>query len=318
MLELLRGSLARLRERLRFVTSWCRIPTKFGKEDEMRVRRLVLPVFMIAATGFAIAGAPSQADEPRRRDRQVESGQRQRVARSASRPAETRRRLDEQRRGRPGSGRVPASLARRHQENVENAIVRLLGSGVLSPTQEYWTRQGLEKFLEAPLGAQGDVHSGWNGDADVFERNVQLERLSSPSTYRAVSPTTDETIFAAGRLTCFVGDTLVLNGRFLVVATWSNPFNGTAGIGLGCGLTPASGYFFFGLDRSNVELPIKMLNACFGGSPPSHWVLAAGLTNFGVQMTVIDGITGISRTYNNPPGTDFSLIIDQSTPFPCP
>ncbi|GMU67421.1 MAG: hypothetical protein AMXMBFR36_36950 [Acidobacteriota bacterium] len=213
---------------------------------------------------------------------------------------------------------MPASLAIRHQQNVETAVRRLLASGVLTPAQEYWATQGLEKFLQAPLGAQGEVHSGWNGEPDVVGRNQELENLYSPSTFRALQPTTGEAIIAIGRLTCFVGDTLLLNGRFLVVATWVNPFNGAGGVALGCALTPASGYFFFGFDRSNVEVPIKMLNACFGGSPPGHWVFAAGLTNFGVQMTVVDAITGISRTYNNSPGNDFSLIIDQSTPFPCP
>ena len=61
-----------------------------------------------------------------------------------------------------------------------------------------------------------------------------------------------------------------------------------------------------------------MLNFCANPANPGHYVFAAGLTNFGVQLTVFDLATGLSKTYINPTNNYFQLIIDQHTPFPCP
>jgi hypothetical protein len=213
--------------------------------------------------------------------------------------------------------RVPAALANAHYENVKTSVERLLNSNVLTPEQEYWTRAGLAKFLAAPRGAQGLVDSGWDGDNTSLERNVELESSQRAAHLQGMQPTTDAVVIALGRLTCFVGDTLLLGGRFLVQSSWSNPFNGTGGPAFACALTPTSGYFFFGFDRSNVEVPIKILNGC-ATATPGHWVFAAGLTNLGVQLTVWDTFTGNSKTYNNAPGSDFELILDKQTPFPCP
>jgi hypothetical protein len=238
---------------------------------------------------------------------------------ASSSPSEARQRNRDRQTNRrpPAEARVPAALANAHRRNVEEAVQRLLDSGVLLPEQEYWTRLGLEKFMAAPRGAQGTVLSGWDGDSAALEPNQDLESRSPSATFSAVQPRPDDVIISVGHLTCFVGDGVLLNGRFVAIASWYNPFSGAGGTALACQLTRATGYFFFGLDPSNVEVPIKMLYAC-ANNPPGHWVFLAGLTNFGVQLTIIDAYTGISRTYNNSAGSSFQPIIDQSTPFPCP
>lgn len=110
---------------------------------------------------------------------------------------------------------------------------------------------------------------------------------------------------------------LCLNGRFIVSAGWDNPFDAAGAFTAGAiQLTPASGVLWF-LDPTNFELVVKEINGCFTG-PVSHWIFAAGLTNFQVAILVLDAATGVTRTYSNPPRQNFQPIIDQQTPFPCP
>lgn len=115
-----------------------------------------------------------------------------------------------------------------------------------------------------------------------------------------------------------LSNALCLNGRFLAVAAADNPFDPAGQFPAGTmHLTPSSGYFYF-LDPFNPEVVIKEINACFIANPSSHWIFAAGLTNFGVEIGVQDLATGVVRVYRNNPGTTFVTIIDQQPPFPCP
>jgi len=115
-----------------------------------------------------------------------------------------------------------------------------------------------------------------------------------------------------------VSTALCLNGRFLVSGVANNPFDAAGAFpAYGVHLTTAAGYLFF-LDPTNPEVVIKEINGCYVASPSSHWIFAAGLTNFEVQILVEDLYTGIQRTYHNNSGTTFATIIDQQTPFPCP
>ncbi len=73
-------------------------------------------------------------------------------------------------------------------------------------------------------------------------------------------------------------------------------------------LTPASGYFYF-FDPTNVELVVKVLDACF--DPYQHfWVFVAGLTNVEVTITVRDVVADEVRTYFNPLTRPFEPILD--------
>ncbi len=115
-----------------------------------------------------------------------------------------------------------------------------------------------------------------------------------------------------------VSTALCLNGRFLVAAAANNPFDAAGAFpAYGVHLTSAAGYLFF-LDPTNPEVVIKEINGCFVANPSSHWIFAAGLTNFEVAIIVEDLYTGIQRTYHTNAGATFSTIIDQGTPFPCP
>jgi streptogramin lyase len=109
-------------------------------------------------------------------------------------------------------------------------------------------------------------------------------------------------------------NTLCLGGsRFHVTVHWQSQT--ASGLGQAVSLTPDTGYFWF-LDSSNVEMLVKVLDACSASG--RKWVFAAGLTNLNVVMTVTDTQTGLSRTYTNPQGTAFLPIQDTDAFSTCP
>lgn len=214
---------------------------------------------------------------------------------------------------------APASAALRqvHVRSVTTAVERVLAQDLLTPEQAFWTRQGLERFRTAATAGQSLalVDAGWDGAALDAPKPELKELVGAPK--RARKPKNrHEDLISGFKYTCWFGDQLLLNHRFIASVTYENLLHEVY-TALACGMTHSAGYFFFS-DPANVEIPMKMLNACGGGNPPTHWVFAAGLTNFGVQLTIFDLFTGTSRTYTNPTGQFFELIIDQQTPFPCP
>jgi hypothetical protein len=114
---------------------------------------------------------------------------------------------------------------------------------------------------------------------------------------------------------CAPGDTtLCLAGdRFSVRVAWRTAL-GTSGAGQAVALTSDTGYFWF-FDESNVELVIKVLDAC--GLSSNFWVYAGGLTNVEATVTVTDTTTGQTRVYLNPLGTPILPIQDTGHFFVC-
>jgi hypothetical protein len=115
--------------------------------------------------------------------------------------------------------------------------------------------------------------------------------------------------------TCLPGPAklCLLNGRFEATAQFRVAGATVPTPAHAVPLTDQSGYFwFFGPD--NVEVTLKTLNAC----PSSYWVFASGMTNVGVDITVIDTRDrSHPRTYSNAIGTPFAPIQDINA-FSCP
>jgi len=108
--------------------------------------------------------------------------------------------------------------------------------------------------------------------------------------------------------------TICLNGdRFSVTAAWRTG-DGKTGQGQAVRITADTGYFTF-FSASNVEVVIKVLNAC--GLNSTYWVFAGGLTNVNVVLTVRDTATGTVRIYTNPLDTAFQPIQDTSAFATC-
>ncbi len=98
----------------------------------------------------------------------------------------------------------------------------------------------------------------------------------------------------AGPQTLCLGD----GGRFQVQTSFVAASQKGMGTALPLAGNPDSGLFYF-FDASNIEMLIKLLNAC---APPfnRYWVFFAATTNVQFTVTVIDTQTGAVQTYFNP------------------
>lgn len=109
--------------------------------------------------------------------------------------------------------------------------------------------------------------------------------------------------------------TLCLNdGRFQVTTRWETR-QGTAGDGMAVPLTSDTGYFWF-FNTNNVEMVIKVLNACPGRN--RYWVFAGGLTNVKVEIRVVDTAQGAEKVYTNPLVVPFQPLQDTDAFATCP
>jgi len=103
--------------------------------------------------------------------------------------------------------------------------------------------------------------------------------------------------------------TLCLNDdRFRIRATYATAA-GASGAGKAIALTPDSGYFWF-FNDTNVEIVLKLVDACGLAGFDNFWVFATGLTNVEVTLDVVDTWTGDQRTYHNDLNQDFQPILD--------
>ncbi len=104
------------------------------------------------------------------------------------------------------------------------------------------------------------------------------------------------------------------NGRFAVDVAWRTP-QGQKGAGQGGKLTDRSGYFWF-FDADNVELTLKVLDAC--SAYGRYWVFLSGMTNVAVTVDVRDTLSGVERTYRNDAGKVFQSVQDTDAFATCP
>jgi len=103
-------------------------------------------------------------------------------------------------------------------------------------------------------------------------------------------------------------------GRFAIGATW-RAYDGSTGVALPQRLTADSGNFYF-FAPANVELTVKVLDACVEEFGQRFWVFIAGMTDVEVEIVVRDLWLGTTQTYFNPLGRPFVTITDHES-FPC-
>jgi plastocyanin len=119
---------------------------------------------------------------------------------------------------------------------------------------------------------------------------------------------------------CVTGpETLCLNnGRFKAELDWRIP-NGTAGAGQAVSLpsAPDSGLFYF-FSPTNIEMLIKVLNACVPSLGNKYWVFFAATTNVELAVVVTDTHTGQTRSYYNPLNRTALPVQDVSAFSTCP
>ncbi len=105
-------------------------------------------------------------------------------------------------------------------------------------------------------------------------------------------------------------------GRFRTQLRTRNSENDPLQLAQGTQFDDYGVFFFF--DPDNIEMVVKVLDACDLEGFNSFWVFAAGLTDVEVTLTVTDTQTGSSKEYFNPLNTAFQPIQDTSAFATCP
>ncbi|MCP3964250.1 MAG: hypothetical protein GY719_40995 [bacterium] len=193
-------------------------------------------------------------------------------------------------------------------DNVE-LVVKVLDACV-EPFQRFWVFAGGLTDVRAVLTitdtATGDIEIYDNPlgtpfapitDTDAFDTcgpgsGSSPETLSAPAPGAAPAPAQKN----------------LNGGRFVVEVGWTD-YQGASGIAFGEMLTDDTGYYWF-FDPDNVEVVVKVLDACDLEPFNNFWVFAAGLTDVQTYVTVHDTVTGEEKTYNNELGTPFAPIQD--------
>jgi len=156
-----------------------------------------------------------------------------------------------------------------------------------------------------PSGELVDV----NDDGPLGTDSQIVATLSATGTYSIVATSFDEgptpgayslaLACAAAPACSTTADRLCLNDRFLITTVWKD-FSGNTGTGKAVQLTPDTGTFWF-FNAENLELMIKALD----GRPVNGrwWIFYGALSNVEYTITVVDTVTGATKTYTNPSGT---------------
>lgn len=176
----------------------------------------------------------------------------------------------------------------------------------------------------AAAGANGGVLFDFGGGASPLRGTwsptpEQVEDLFTGGLYVNVhSPANQNGEVRAQIAGCFAGVAgLCLNrGRFSVTLDWEDQF-GNEGFGHAVPQSDDAGLFWF-FSADNLELQIKVLNACGFPGAPRYWVFFSATTNQGFELTVRDTKTNQERVYTNPLGQPAQPILDTDAFATCP
>jgi len=151
-------------------------------------------------------------------------------------------------------------------------------------------------------------------EATLYFFRVRAENGSGLSPYsNEVSASTD-----AQASPCVASATVLCinNNRFAVRVAWRTASDSGNGQVVPLPSAPDSGLFYF-FSSSNIEMLIKVLNACVF-STPRYWVFFAATTDVELIVTVTDTQTGKTKVYFNPLGTAALPVQDTNAFATCP
>ncbi len=120
-------------------------------------------------------------------------------------------------------------------------------------------------------------------------------------------------------LVCNPGPTtlcLGAGGRFKAEVEYAD-FAGNRGDGESFDITPQDSGLFYFFDVNNIEMLLKVLDAC-DSEFNSFWVFFAATTNVEFTLTVTDTQTGVMREYENALGNPAAPVLDTAAFMTCP
>jgi plastocyanin len=107
------------------------------------------------------------------------------------------------------------------------------------------------------------------------------------------------------------------NGRFRVRTHWRSSTQSGDASAVALDFAPDSGLFYF-FSQTNIEMLIKVLNACVPAFGNKYWVFYAATTNVELTVTVTDTQTGKTRVYFNPLNAAAPPVQDTNAFSTCP
>lgn len=194
---------------------------------------------------------------------------------------------------------VPFYVAGRFRENIATGVKTpvnfpvSLGSGQRLVVISQWVSSQLGPAADSLL-LRGTPTGG-------AAENVSLDLSGSGVTPGPCPPSNTQVL-------CLNSDRFKVQASFLTGSADSGAASKVE-------LTGDTGYFFF-FNPSNVEVVVKVLNAC--PLNDRYWVFAGGLTDVRTVITVTDTQRNAVKTYINPQGTAFQPIQDTSAFATCP
>jgi plastocyanin len=168
----------------------------------------------------------------------------------------------------------------------------------------------------APPNSTGATVSGLS-PATAYTFHVRANGAGGNSNFsnEATASTLGDTApCVAGRNTLCLGE----GGRFKAEVAWSSQSSGSGNaIAVPLASAPQSGLFYF-IDPSNIEMLVKVLNACVPALGNHYWVFYAATTNVQFTLTVTDTRSGQVKTYTNALNHAASPIQDTNAFATCP
>ena len=129
------------------------------------------------------------------------------------------------------------------------------------------------------------------------------------STFTGLAADSEGTCVADATHLCLQSNRFRVSARF---ATPGGELRDARVVPLG---TDSGALWFFW--PANLELFVKVLDACGLANFESFWVYAAGLTDLEVELTVVDTRSVESRTYRNPQRRPFPAVLDSQAFHTC-
>ncbi|HET9768539.1 MAG TPA: CSLREA domain-containing protein, partial [Thermoanaerobaculia bacterium] len=160
----------------------------------------------------------------------------------------------------------------------------------LDPKLAPLAEQGGPTPTHAPLPGSPALDAGAPADASLFcaafdQRGVRRDDAATGRCDAGAVELTPSCVPGKDHL-CLAG------GRFEVTARWQS--GELAGSATAVPVTDESGSFWF-FAASNLELTVKVVDACGAGADGRFWVFSSGLTDTAVTLTVRDTATGRLR-----------------------